>query len=137
MKPMLAGISQAGDYKALIKRNCMNVIRPLDRKKTSLNFDEVVKCAVTLGKRQFALNTKGAWILRFDDIIADALEPGALRTEETPLPKHIKENLESINLNDVPFDVISDVICFCIANKRDNTDWLHLPVANFDCYYGK
>ena len=83
----------------------------------------------------FALNTKGAWVLRFDDIIADALELGALRTEETPLPQYIKEKLESIDLNDVPFDVVSDVICFCIANKRSNTDWVHLPVANFDCYY--
>ena len=83
----------------------------------------------------FALNTKGAWVLRFDDIIADALELGTLRTEETSLPQDIKEKLESIDLNDVPFDVISDVICFCIANKRDNTDWVHLPVANFDCYY--
>jgi hypothetical protein len=55
MKTMLAGVSQAGDYKAHIKRNCMNVIRPLDRTKTALNFDEVVKCAVALGKRQFAL----------------------------------------------------------------------------------
>lgn len=83
----------------------------------------------------FALNTKGAWVLRFDDIIADALECGALRTKETPLPQYIREGLESIDLNDVPFDVASDVICFCIANKRDNTDWVHLPVANFDCYY--
>lgn len=55
MKTMLAGVSQAGDYKALIKRNCMNVIRPLDRNKTALDFEEVVKCAVALGKRQFAL----------------------------------------------------------------------------------
>ena len=29
----------------------------------------------------FALNTKAAWALRFDDILADALELGALRTE--------------------------------------------------------
>ena len=84
----------------------------------------------------FALNTKGAWVLRFDDIIADALELGALRTEEVQLPQAIKEKLESIDLNDVPYDVVSEVICFCIANKRDNTDWVHLPVANFDCYYG-
>ena len=40
------------------------------------------------------------------------------------------------DLNGIPFDVVSDVICFCIANKRENTDWVHLPVANFDCYYG-
>ena len=49
--------------------------------------------------------------------------------------KKSKEKLESIDLNDVPFDVVSDVICFCIANKRGTTDWVHLPVANFDCYY--
>lgn len=84
----------------------------------------------------FALNTKGAWVLRFDDIIADALELGALRTEEVPLQQDIKEKLEGIDLNDVPYDVVSEVICFCLANKRDNTDWVHFPVANFDCYYG-
>ena len=84
----------------------------------------------------FALNTKGAWVLRFDDIIADALELGALRTEEVHLQQDIKEKLKNIDLNDVPYEVVSDVICFCIANTRDNTDWVHLPVANFDCYYG-
>lgn len=84
----------------------------------------------------FALNTKGAWVLRFDDVIADALELGALRTEETTLPPNIKVQLESIDLNGVPYDVVSDTICFCIANKRDSTDWVHLSVANFDCYYG-
>lgn len=84
----------------------------------------------------FALNTKGAWVLKFDDIIADALELGALRTKEVQLPQDIKEKLKNIDLNDVPYEVVSDVICFCIANTRDNTDWVHLPVANFDCYYG-
>ena len=83
----------------------------------------------------FALNTKGAWVLRFDDIIADALELGALRTEEVQLLQYIKEKIESIDLNGVPVDVVYDVICFCIANKRENTEWVHLPIANFDCYY--
>ena len=46
----------------------------------------------------FALNTKGAWVLRFDDIIADALELGALRTEEVQLPQHVKEKLEKYRL---------------------------------------
>lgn len=55
MKLMLAGISQSGDYKAQIIRNCINIIRPLDRKKTALDYTAVVKCAVALGKRQFAL----------------------------------------------------------------------------------
>jgi hypothetical protein len=55
MKIMLAGISQTGDYKTQIIRNCINIIRPFDRKKITLDYAEVVKCAVALGKRQFAL----------------------------------------------------------------------------------
>lgn len=77
-----------------------------------------------------------AWVLRFDDIIADALELGALRTEKVQLPQFIEENLKCIDLNGVPFGVVSDAICFCFANKREDTEWVHLPVANFDCYYG-
>ena len=84
----------------------------------------------------FALNTKGSWVLRFDDIIADALELGSLQMEETSISPHIKKHLENIDLNGVPYDVVSDVICFCISNKQNNTDWVHLPVSNFDCYYG-
>lgn len=63
MKIMLAGISQTGDYKAQIIRNCINVIRPIDRKKTTLEYDAVVKCAVALGKRQFALEVLPTTVL--------------------------------------------------------------------------
>ena len=63
MKLMLAGISQTGDYKAQIIRNCINVIRPFDRKKTALDYAEVVKCAVALGKRQFALEVLPTTVL--------------------------------------------------------------------------
>lgn len=84
----------------------------------------------------FALNTKGAWTLRFDDILADALEVGALRTENYPLPENMSERLRQTDLNGVPFQVVSDVICFCLANKPDDTDWVVLPVAAFDAYYG-
>jgi hypothetical protein len=63
MKLMLAGISQAGDYKAQIIRNCINVIRPIYRKKITLDYAEVVKCAVALGKRQFALEVLPTTVL--------------------------------------------------------------------------
>jgi len=84
----------------------------------------------------FALNTKGSWVLKLDDFIADALEQGALRTEEYTLPAQIEESLKNIDLNSVPFNVISDVVCFYLANRREDTEWVQLPVANFDCYYG-
>lgn len=63
MKIMLAGISQAGDYKAQIIRNCINVIRPIDRKKMPLDYADVVKCAIALGKRQFTLEVLPTTVL--------------------------------------------------------------------------
>ena len=84
----------------------------------------------------FALNTKAAWALRFDDILADALEQGALRTEEYILPPEAYDTLKSIDLNGVPLEVVCDVVAYCEANKNDSNDWVVLPVANFDCYYG-
>ena len=84
----------------------------------------------------FALNTKAAWALRFDDILADALELGALRTEEYILPP-VKENaIAALDLGGVPFEVVCDVVAYCEANKPTDTAWVVLPIANFDCYYG-
>ena len=84
----------------------------------------------------FALNTKGAWTLRFDDIIADALDAGPLRTKDYILPETAKEYLETIDTNGVPKDVVAELIRYYLANKYDDTDWVVLPVANFDAYYG-
>ena len=84
----------------------------------------------------FALNTKAAWGLRFDDIITDALELGALRTEEYILSPEKYSTLKDFDLNGVPLEVVCDVVAYCEANKNDDSDWVVLPVANFDCYYG-
>lgn len=54
LKRLLAGVENAPDYKEQIVRNCMNIIRPAD-KKTCLDYTDVVKCAVALGERQFVL----------------------------------------------------------------------------------
>ena len=129
----IKGITKFAKKKpSLISASAMKTISAISKGFTKMWIKKVKQMQVP----PFALNTKGAWVLRFDDIIADALELGALRTEEVQLPHHIKEKLESMELNDVPYDVVSEVVCFCIANKRDNNDWAHLPVANFDCYYG-
>lgn len=84
----------------------------------------------------FALNTKAAWALRFDDIIADALEFGALRTEEYLLPPEKAKTLQNLDLNGVSFEVVYDVVAYCETNKQPDSEWVVLPVANFDCYYG-
>lgn len=41
-----------------------------------------------------------------------------------------------ILLNGVPLEVVCDVVAYCEANKNGNSDWVILPIANFDCYYG-
>ena len=84
----------------------------------------------------FALNTKAAWALRFDDILADALELGALRTEEYILPPEKENSIAALDLGDIPFEVVCDVVAYCEANKPTDTAWVVLPIANFDCYYG-
>ncbi len=84
----------------------------------------------------FALNTKAAWALRFDDIIADALELGTLRTEEYILPPERAKALQNLDLNGVPLEVVYDVVSYYEANKQLDSEWVVLPVANFDCYYG-
>ncbi len=84
----------------------------------------------------FELNTKASWGLRFDDIIADALELGPLRTEEYTLPDDKLQTIESIDLNGVPFNVVCDVVAFYEANKSPDSEWVVLPVSAFDCYYG-
>ena len=84
----------------------------------------------------FALNTKAAWALRFDDILVDALELGSLRTEEYILPSERETAVNALVLGGVSFEVVCDVIAYCEANKPTDTDWVVLPIANFDCYYG-
>lgn len=84
----------------------------------------------------FAVNTKAAWGLRFDDILADALEAGPLRTEEYELPQSFSDILSIFCPDELPIEVLKDVAAFCLANRRENTAWAVLPVANFDAYYG-
>ena len=55
LQRLLLGIENAPDYKEQIIRNCMNIIRPVN-KKNCLDYIDVVKCAVALGERQFILD---------------------------------------------------------------------------------
>ena len=54
LQRLLSGVETAPDYKELIIRNCMNIIRPAD-KRNCIDYTDVVNCAVALGERQFVL----------------------------------------------------------------------------------
>ncbi len=83
----------------------------------------------------FARNTKSAWGTRFDDVIADALEAGPLRTEEYVLPDEIKRKLSECEIPNKCRRNAEDLTAFYYANKQDDFDWVVLPIVNFNAYY--
>lgn len=83
----------------------------------------------------YSPGTKAAWGIRFDGIIADALELGALRNTEPNVSPELMERLNTELPKGVPADVVALLIAYYEANKSDDSDWAVLPVANFDAYF--
>lgn len=84
----------------------------------------------------FSPQTKGAWVLRFDDILADALEQGKLRNYELPFPEELTEKLKSVLPKEVPLETMQMLISYYYAHLQEDTDWVVLPTSNIDAYYG-
>ncbi|MCQ2484645.1 MAG: hypothetical protein MJ168_04850 [Clostridia bacterium] len=84
----------------------------------------------------FSENTKGDKIIRFDDVIADALELGALRSEPIVLTKEQKEGLKKVTPKEVPVEVAETLLEYYLANKPDDSDWCVLPLTNIEAFLG-
>lgn len=83
----------------------------------------------------FTLTTKGAWTLRFDDILADSLVQGPLQNYNIPLSEELERSvLEQVDKKTAPY--VFDLIRYYLAHKQEDTEWVVLPVSNFDMYYG-
>ena len=84
-------------------------------------------------------STKASWLLRFDDILADALELGPLRNHEIELPQELKDRVLELLPKTFPAKnapMVYEMIAYYISNKPDDSDWVVLPVTNFDCFFG-
>lgn len=84
----------------------------------------------------FAPNTKGAWVLRFDDIIADALELGPLQNCEVSLSLPVIDQLKEATPKGVPEDLLPMLLQYYLALKEAEEEWVILPVSAVDAYYG-
>lgn len=84
----------------------------------------------------FSEGTKGDLILRFDDVIADALEFGALRCEPISLTEEQGQWLAEVTPKYVPLNVTRTLLEYYIANKPSDSDWCVLPVTNIEAYLG-
>ena len=83
----------------------------------------------------FALSTKGAWTLRFDDILADALALGPLQHYEVTIPEELCQRIEELADRKVT-SYICDLIAYYHAHREEDYDWVLQPVTSFDMYYG-
>ena len=92
--------------------------------------NKVIQFQITI----FSEKTKGAWIVRFDDIIADALELGKLKIYPETLPENILKKLSAVD--DAIRDKVSYLVAYYLANIDDEMKWEVLPVVSFDAYFG-
>lgn len=84
----------------------------------------------------FSEGTKGDRILRFDDVIADALELGALRIESIRLTAEQEQWLAKVTPPKVPLRVTRTLLEYYLANKPTDSDWCVLPVTNVEAFLG-
>ena len=84
----------------------------------------------------FSTGTKGDRILRFDDVIADALELGALRIESVLLTDEQEQWLAEVTPKSVPLNVTRTLLEYYIANKPTDSNWCVLPITNMEAYLG-
>ena len=74
--------------------------------------------------------------MRFDDILADALESGPLREQDASFYTKEMQRIEAVTPKGILIKVITTLISYYRANKPEDSDWVVLPVTNFDAYFG-
>ena len=84
----------------------------------------------------FASNTKGAWVLRFDDILADALELGSLQNKDFDLPEDVLQRLTELTPKGVPVEASVMLYKYYVANREEGRDYVVLPNQNFNAFFG-
>lgn len=104
----------------------------IEKKFNSAWRNKVVQLQVPM----FSQSTKGAWLLRFDDVLADALELGPLRNNSFDLPAEVLKQIEEHKPKKMPMYVITTLIKYYVANKPEDSDFVVMPVTNFDAYFG-
>ena len=84
----------------------------------------------------YTKTTKGAWIIRFEDIVAEAKELGPLKNNDIDLPAETVQKLTDALFDKKQKKVFLDLAKFYLANKPYDSEWVILPVENFNAYYG-
>ena len=77
-----------------------------------------------------------SWLLSFDSILADALELGPLCAREYRFTEEQEENIQKATPPGVPVDAARALVAYYHLNKPEDSNWVVLPVTNFDGWFG-
>lgn len=117
-----------------VMESALNRCRKLDETFAAAWRSKAVQCQIP----PLAPTTKAQWLLSFTEILSNALELGPLRKETAELPPALLEKLECMRPTKIPRElrVLPTLISYYIVNHQPDTDWVVLPVVNFDAYFG-
>ena len=121
----------AAEHPDVVRKSYADVENTLDRKFDAQWRDKIRQFQIP----PFAPSTDGAWTLRFDDVLADALELGPLRQMEVELPGALMDRVDALCPKKLPAHVRHTLIAYYAANRLEDSDWVVLPVINFDCFF--
>ena len=74
--------------------------------------------------------------MRFDDILADALELGPLQNYEVNLAQETLDLLAEKTPKGVPDTLLPVLVRYYLANLKEGNDWVILPVSSVDAHFG-
>ena len=77
-----------------------------------------------------------AWLLSLDSVLADALELGPLRNAEISFTGEELSRIAAVTPPGVPVEAAQMLVAYCLVNKPADSDWVVLPVTNFDAWFG-
>ena len=74
--------------------------------------------------------------MRFDDILADALEFGPLQNREISLPQETTALLAENTPKGVPGTLLPMLTKYYLVYQQEGEEWVVLPISAVDSYYG-
>ena len=84
----------------------------------------------------YSPGTKGQGLIRLDVVLADGLEQGPLRMTDVTVPAELDERIRAVLPKGLPPEMVCVLIAYYATNKPEDSDWVVLPMASFDAYFG-
>ena len=84
----------------------------------------------------FTESTKKDWLTLFDDVLADALELGPLRSFRAGVSEEDTVYIQSILPKGMLLSEAIEVIAYFKINKLEGTGWALYPSIHFEAYFG-